>query len=36
VKRQFDEEGITVAPLSTQSISGEVTVAEEGVGSSGE
>jgi len=35
VKRQFDEEGITIAPPSAQSLSGEVTVAEEGVGSSG-
>jgi small-conductance mechanosensitive channel len=28
VKRRFDEEGITIAPPSAQSISGEITVAE--------
>jgi small conductance mechanosensitive channel len=30
VKRRFDEEGITLAPPSAQSLSGEVTVSERG------
>jgi small-conductance mechanosensitive channel len=28
IKRRFDEEGITLAPPSAQSLSGELTVAE--------